>query len=124
MPSDPTAKELPYAIPNLAAGQFTSLKMTRNALVHNMATDALRPKVYKGRKLPPVNNQPLQYVQYLARDLDAIGEPLTHLWVRRFYENQSDAQNNLLEYVELTWECIFDTVEWLIRRWTGYVLSD
>ena len=119
--SDPPPTELPYAIANLSAGQFTSLRKTRNALVHNMAADSFIPRVYKGWRRPPVNNQPLQYVQYLSTDVDALGKPVTHPWVRRFYENQSDAQESLLEWLELTWQCMFDTTEWLIKRWSYHV---
>ena len=89
--------------------------------MHNMATDSLRPRVYLGRKLPPVNNEPLQYVQYMARDIDSKGEPVAHPWVRRFYKNQSDAQNSLLDWLELTWQCSFDTIEWLIERWSNHL---
>ena len=87
--SDPPPKELPYAIANLTSGQFGSLRNARNALVHNMSPDSIRPRFYKGWKHPPVNNQPLQYVQYLSRDVDAQGQPVTHPWVRRFYESHS-----------------------------------
>lgn len=121
LPNDPPAKDLPYAIANLKAGQFASLRHVRNSLVHNMAADSLRPRVYLGRKLPPVNNEPLQYVQYLARDIDSKGEPVAHPWVRRFYKNQSDAQNSLLGWLELAWQCSFDTTEWLIRRWSNHL---
>ena len=121
LPNDPPVKDLPYAIANLKAGQFASLRHVRNSLVHNMATDSLRPRVYLGRKLPPVNNEPLQYVQYLARDIDSRGKPVAHSWVRRFYENQSDAQNSLLDWLELTWQCSFDTIEWLIKRWSNHL---
>ncbi len=121
LPNDPPVEDLPYAIANLKAGQFASLRHVRNSLVHNMATDSLRPRVYLGRKLPPVNNEPLQYVQYLARDIDSRGKPVEHSWVRRFYENQSDAQNSLLVWLELTWQCSFDTIEWLIRRWSNHL---
>ena len=91
--------------------------------MHNMAPDSLRPRVYKGWKQAPVNNQPLQYVQYLSRDVDDKGEPVTHPWVRRFYMNQSDAQNSLLGWLELTWQCVFDTTEWLIKHWSSHVPS-
>ena len=121
LPSDPPVKDLPYAIANLAPGQFTSLRKTRNALVHNMATDSPIPRVYKGRQQPLINHHPMQYVQYLSRDVDAVGEPVIHPWVRRFYENQSDAQDSLLEWLELTWQCAFDTTEWLVKRWSNYV---
>ena len=123
LPGDPSKGVLPYAIPNLKVSQFGSLRKTRNALVHNMASDSIRPRVYQGWKLPPVNAQPLQYVQYLSRDIDIEGEPVTHPWVRRFYENQSDAQNSVLEWLELTWQCVFDTTEWLIVRWSNNISS-
>ena len=103
LPGDKPASDLPYAIANLTAGQFGALRLSRNALVHNMAPDALRPKAYKGWKQPPVNGQPLQYVQYLSRDIDPSGTPVTHSWVRRFYENQKDAQDSLMEWLELAW---------------------
>ncbi len=119
-PTDPSSKCLPYAIANLKAGQFASLRNVRNSLVHNMASDSLRPRVYLGRKLPPVNYEALQYVQYLSRDVDAKGKPVSHPWIRRFYERQSDAQNSLLDWMELTWQCAFDTIEWLISRWSSY----
>ena len=43
LPNDPPVKDLPYAIANLKAGQFASLRHTRNSLVHNMATDSPSP---------------------------------------------------------------------------------
>ena len=123
LPSDRPASVLPYAIANLAAGQFGALRKTRNALVHNMATDSIRPKVYKGWKQPPVNHHALQYVQYLSRDISVSGDPVTHDWVRRFYENQSDAQVLLLEWMEMMWQCVFDTIEWLNHRWSQHVVN-
>ena len=123
LPSDPPARDFPYAIANLTPGQFGTLRNTRNALVHNMSSDSIRPRVYKGWKQPPVNNKPLQYVQYLAMDIEEQGNLVTHPWVRRFYEKQSDAQNSLLEWIELTWQCAFDTIEWLIKRWSAYLVS-
>ena len=118
---DPPKEVLPYAIANLKSGEFASLRKARNALVHNMAPDSIRPRVFRGWKLPPVNGKPLQYVQYLSRDIDSDGEPVTHHWVRRFYETQTDAQNSLLEWLELTWQCAFDTVEWLHAHWSNSV---
>ena len=120
---DRSAEDVPYAIAHLVPGQFGALRHSRNALVHNMAADSMRPKAYKGWKQAPVNNQPLQYVQYLARDIDPNGTPVAHPWVRRFYENQTDAQEILLEWLELIWQCIFDTTEWLIAHWTNHVQS-
>ncbi len=121
LPSDLPPDRLPYAIANLTSGQFGSLRNSRNALVHSMAPDSMRPRVYKGWKLPPVNNQRLQYTQYLSRDIDSDGGPVAHPWIRRFYENQADAQNGLIDWLELTWQCAFDTVEWLIWRWSNHV---
>ena len=121
LPSDPPHTELPYAIANLSPGHFTALRKTRNALIHNMAADSFIPRVYKGWKRPPVNNYPLQYVQYMARDVDAQGDPVTYPWVHRFYEKQSDAQESLLEWLKLTFQCMFDTTEWLIKRWSYHV---
>ena len=120
---DRPAADLPYAIAHLAPGQFGALRNSRNSLVHNMAPDSMRPKAYKGWKQAPVNDQPLQYVQYLARDIDANGKPVAHPWVRRFYENQTDAQELLIEWLELVWQCAFDTTDWLIARWTNQVHS-
>ena len=123
LPSDTTAKKLPYAIPNMNSDTFVSLKKSRNDLAHNMATDSIRPKVYKGWKQPPVNHHALQYVQYLSRDIDVSGDPVTHDWVRRFYENQSDGQVLLLEWLEMMWQCVFDTIEWLNQRWSHHVVN-
>ena len=116
LPEDLPKDVLPHAIPNLEPGDFASLRHSRNAFVHRMAPDMLRPRVYVGFGLPPVNNQPLQYVQYLSRDIDANGKPAIHPWSHRFYENQTDAQDSLFEWIERTWQCIFDTTEWLINR--------
>ena len=55
--------------------------------------------------------------------LDSNGKPVAHSWVRRFYENQSDAQDSLLDWLELTWQCSFDTIEWLIKRWSNHLLD-
>lgn len=109
----------PRAIPNLKAGHFGALRHARNDLVHNMAADGLRPRVYVGWHLPPVRNLPLQYVQYLTRDFDTAGKPATHPLCRRFYETQMDAQDTLFDWIEQTWECIYDTVDWLIYRMRG-----
>ncbi len=120
LPSDPSNSVLPYAIANLEVGQFTALRKVRNLLVHNMAADSLRPRVHIGRKLPPVNHEPLQYVQYLSFDIDSDGIPIAHPWIRRFYQGQTDAQHNMLDWLELTWQCALDTIEWLIVRWANH----
>ena len=121
MPNDAPAKDLPYAIANLVPAHFRAFRSIRNALEHNMAHDELFPRVYQGWKQLPVNNQPLHYAQYLTIDIDAQGGLVTHPWVRRFYETQTDAQDSLLGWLELTWQCVFDTTEWLIKRWSNHV---
>ena len=114
---DPPPAVLPLAIPNLALDYFTPLMRIRNDVVHNMAADGLRTVVRIGSRLPPVNYQPLQYVQYVTRDIDPMGKPVKTQWRRRFYEQQTDAQDFLYAWAERTWQCIFDTTEWLIERW-------
>ena len=123
LPNDAPAKDLPYAIANLVPAHFRAFRSIRNALEHNMAHDELLPRVYQGWKQLPVNNQPLHYAQYLTIDIDAQGALVTHPWVRRFYETQTDAQDSLFEWLELTWQCVFDTTEWLIKRWSNHVPS-
>lgn len=118
-PDDPSSAALPLAIPNLALDYFTPLMRVRNDVIHNMAADGLRTVVRVGSRLPPVNYQPLQYVQYVSRDIDPTGKPVKTQWRRRFYEQQTDAQDFLYSWVERTWQCIFDTTEWLIERWKG-----
>ena len=114
---DPPSAVLPLAIPNMALDYFTPLMRIRNDVVHNMAADGLRTVVRVGSRLPPVNYQPLQYVQYVSRDIDPMGKPVKTPWRRRFYEQQTDAQDFLHAWAEQTWQCIFDTTEWLIERW-------
>ena len=116
LPEDLDGTKLPFAIPNLQKGQFAALRKNRNDLVHNMAADAIRPRVYVGSGFKPVNSHPLQYVQYLARDIDTNGDPVSHPWNRRFYMAHSDAQEILLDWLEQTWQCVFDTTEWLTHR--------
>ena len=120
---DPLPEVLPLAIPNLSAGHFGALRRTRNDLVHNMTSDAMRPRVYIGWGLPPVNCLPLQYTQYLTRDIDPDGKPITHDWIRRFYETQADAQDTLYDWLVQSWQCIFDTTEWLIHRLNRRVIE-
>ena len=113
---DASEADFPHAIPNLGRGHFASLRKSRNDLVHNLAPDEIGPRVYVGWGLPPVNEKPLQYVQYLCRDMDAQGKPVTHPWHRRFYENQHDSQDVLYEWIRHSWQCIFDTTGWLAHR--------
>ena len=113
-PDNPLAR----AIPNLPVGHFAALRRTRNDLVHNMAADGMRPFTYVGAALPIVKNMPLQYVQYITRDLDGSGTPVSTNWCRRFYTNRTDAHCILYEWIEQTWQCIFDTIDWLTDRLT------
>lgn len=116
LPGDAPKADFPHAIPHLDRGHFVSLRKSRNDLVHNLTPDEIVPRVYVGWGLPPVNEKPLQYVQYLCRDLDHQGEPIVHPWHRRFYENQHDSQDLLHDWIRHTWQCIFDTIGWLVRR--------
>ncbi len=115
-PNDPPETLYLASIPNLKNDFFGALRHTRNDLVHNMATEGLRARVYLGWGLPPVKNLPLQYIYYMTRDIATTGKPVTHPWHRRFYETQQDAQEMLFNWIEQTWQCIFDTVEWLTYR--------
>lgn len=115
-PSDVGAHDAPYAIPNLRKDTFLGLRRLRNDLVHNMAHDQIRSRLYIGIGLPPVNNEKLQYSQYVTRDVDAQGIPTTHPWVRSFYKDQDDAQHRLHDWIAATWQCLFDTTEWLTNR--------
>ena len=116
LPEDAPKADFPHAIPHLGRGHFVSLRKSRNDLVHNLTPDEIVPRVYVGWGLPPVKEKPLQYVQYLCRDLDHQGEPIVHPWYRRFYENQHDRQDLLHDWIRHTWQCIFDTIGWLVRR--------
>ena len=113
---DAPKTDFPHAIPNLGRGHFVSLRKSRNDLVHNLTPDEIAPRVYVGWGLPPVNEKPLQYVQYLCRDVDPQGDPIVHPWHRRFYENQHDSQDVLHDWIRHTWQCIFDTIGWLVHR--------
>ena len=116
LPDDAPMADFAHAIPYLGHGHFASLRKSRNDLVHNLTPDEIAPRVYVGWGFPPVNEKPLQYVQYLCRDLDSQGEPVVHPWHRRFYENQSDSQDLLYDWIRHTWQCIFDTTGWLVHR--------
>jgi hypothetical protein len=107
---------LPYAIPNLVSGSFSKLRLLRNDLVHNMVLDSHRPLVFIGIGSTPVGELPIQYVQYLCRDVEANGRPLVHTWTRRFYTQQRDAPMELYDLIELVWQFCFDTVKWLTHR--------
>lgn len=115
-PDDINSTVLPFAIPNLADDSFRHLRTLRNDLAHNMAADSHRPMAYVGTELPPVGGLPIQYTQYLCRDVGPDGEPVTHPWSRRFYTQQRDAQLALYELMEQVWQCCFDTIGWLGHR--------
>ena len=105
--------DLARAIPNLSKGHFADLRKLRNDLVHNMASDDVRALVYIGIGLPPINGRSLQYAHYLTRDIEKGGDSVTHPWVRRFYQQQRDAQEELYRWnLEIT-QCVIDTLEWL-----------
>ena len=118
-PTDPPCTVYRMAIPNLEHGYFGALRHARNNLVHNMAAEGLRPGVYLGWALPTVGNLALQYVHFMTRDIAASGKPTTHLWHREFYETKRDAQETLYDWIEQTWQCIFDTIDWLTHRLQG-----
>ncbi len=113
-PSDLPATAAPFAIPNLAAKLFGSLRRSRNDIAHNFGTDDIRPLVYVGIQRPP--QEPLQYVQYTVRDSAPDGTPTSHPWCEQFYVHQHDAQDSAYEYLESCWNCAIDTIEWLIVR--------
>ena len=112
--SDLPAMDAPFAIPNLTAKQFGSLRKSRNDLSHNFGQDETRPLLYIGIQRPP--KQPLQYVQYTLRDIAPDGTAETHPWYERFYVKQRDAQDSAHDYLKSCWNCAIDTVEWLITR--------
>jgi hypothetical protein len=56
-----------------------------------MAADEIRSSVYIGIGIPCINNNRLQYVQYLTRDIGDNGELVRHPWVHRFYEQGLNA---------------------------------
>ena len=114
--SDLGPTDAPHAIPNLPPQSFSDLRNLRNDLIHNMIPDEIRSRICIGIGLPPVNNQLLQYSQYITRDIDVTGSPIYHPWTRGFYELQRDAQHTLHEWLTNTWQCTFDTTEWLTNR--------
>ena len=116
LPDDLSSADAPLAIPNLPANRFTSLRRLRNDLVHNMTADELRARVYTGIGLSPVNGQELQYAMYMTRDVEMDGRPVLQPWSRCFYQQQRDAQHILHDWLIDTWQCVFDTTEWLTNR--------
>ena len=116
LPNDTPGSALPSAIPNLEVGHFRQLTRVRNDLVHNFTSDGVRTLLRIGVGLPPVNYQPLQYAQYMSIDADSDVGPVQPSWRRRFYEQQTDAQEFVYKWIVEAWQCIGDTIEWLIDR--------
>ena len=63
----------PFALPCIAPTHFKALYLLRSDLFHNAAADYLRAAIYVGFALPPVNSEPVQYAQYMTRDLSVSG---------------------------------------------------
>lgn len=115
-PEDHTAAELPMALPFIPQNYFSALRNARDAVVHDMAPDAVRANMFIGRGGPRVGGVDLQYAQYLTRDVHPNGTPVAHRWVRRFYRQQRDAQHVLHAWLEGVWQAAFDTVDWVRCR--------
>jgi hypothetical protein len=118
LPSNLPAYSLarPLALPSIPPTHFKALYVLRSELFHNAAADYLRAAIYVGFALPPVNSEPLQYAQYMTRDLSVTGAALSHRWVPRFYAQRRDAQHALGEWLHDAWQASFDTVDWLIHH--------
>jgi hypothetical protein len=106
----------PFALPFIAPTHFKALYLLRSDLFHNTAADYLRAAIYVGFGLPPVNSEPVQYAQYMTRDLSISGAALSHRWAPRFYAQRRDAQHCLAEWIHDAWQTAFDTSDWLIHR--------
>jgi hypothetical protein len=106
----------PFALPNIVGTRFKSLYLLRSDLFHNSAADYLRAAIYVGFALPPVNSEPVQYAQYMTRDLSISGAGLSHRWAPRFYAQKRDAQHSLAEWIQDAWQASFDTTDWLIHH--------
>lgn len=115
-PTDVGAADLPYALPNVAPGNFFALRAMRNDLTHNMMSGHIQPSCFVGRGTALVANIPLRYVQAVAPDVDEGGKPLKHAYVERFYEQQRDAAvllHDLIEELALTAD---HSLQWLAHR--------
>ena len=108
----------PFALPSIAPTHFKALYLLRSDLFHNTAADYLRAAIYVGFALPPVNSEPVQYAQYMTRDLSVSGAALSHRWIPRFYAQRRDAQHALGEWLHDAWQAAFDTTDWLIHHAT------
>lgn len=115
-PTDISASELPYALPNVAAGNFFALRAMRNDLTHNMMSGHIQPSCFVGRGTKLVANIPIRYVQAVAPDIDSDGKPLKHTYIERFYEQQRDAAVQLHDLIEELALTADHTFQWLAHR--------
>jgi hypothetical protein len=106
-------EQMPSALPNVSPRHFHALYSLRNDIIHNHAQDELRAALYVGMGLGPVVFHPLQYAQYLTRDVTAEGEGVLHPLCWSFYTQQRDAQAVLYAWLCEVWQTAFDTVRWL-----------
>ena len=106
--------DLPMALPLVDKEQFKPLYLLRNDLIHNQSADYLRPPIYVGIALEPVNGQPLQYVQYMSRDVTAEGAASSHKWLARFFSQKRDAEAFLCGELVRVLHCAIQTTEWLV----------
>jgi hypothetical protein len=115
-PTDLGASDLPYAIPNVAPGNFFALRAMRNDLTHNMTSGHIQPSCFVGRGTTLVANIPIRYVQAIAPDIDSDGKPLKHAYIERFFQQQRDAAvqlHDLMEELALTTD---HTFQWMAHR--------
>jgi hypothetical protein len=105
--------DLPMALPLVSKEQFKTLYLLRSDLIHNQGTDYMRPLIYWGVAQEPVNGQPLQYVQYMNRDVTVEGAASTHKWLARFFSQKRDAEAFLGTELIGVLQCAIQTVEWL-----------
>jgi hypothetical protein len=122
-PTDLGASDLPYAIPNVAPGNFFALRAMRNDLTHNMMSGHIQPSCFVGRGTTLVANIPIRYVQAIAPDIDSDGKPLKHAYVERFYQQQRDAAVQLHDLVEELALTADHTFQWLAHRLEQRLLS-
>ncbi|MBI1685391.1 hypothetical protein [Caulobacter hibisci] len=115
-PTDVGAADLPYALPNVAAGNFFALRAMRNDLTHNMMSGHIQPSCFVGRGTSLVAGISIRYVQAVAPDIDGDGKPLKHAYVERFYLQQRDAAVQLHDLVEELALTVDHSFQWLAHR--------
>ena len=115
-PTDVGAADLPYALPNVAPGNFFALRAMRNDLTHNMMSGHIQPSCFVGRGTSLVANIPIRYVQAVAPDIDSTGKPLKHAYVERFYRQQRDAAVQLHDLIEELALTADHSLQWLAHR--------